>query len=354
VLSFRLPVGGGRNSAPDRRAAFLDDVERQIRALPGVRSVGAISGLPMTGLGMGMTFADAGRPAPPPEARPIALSRVVTPQYFKAMGVRLLAGRWLNEQDSAGASPVAVVDEQVVRRLWPAASSPSAALDAEVMLDLRQGVRAKIAGVVANVKPERMDQADWPTIYSPYAQAADVASVMTVVTRTAGRPLAIAPAVERIVHSLDPEQPVADLREMEDVVDQSMAGARFHAVVLGVFAQLAFVLAAVGIYGVISYDVTQRTQEIGIRMALGAGKAQVVRLLLRQAAAMAGLGIALGLGLAFGLTRFMSAMLYGVKPVDAGTFATAAALLAAVALAASYLPARRALDLDPLVALKQE
>jgi putative ABC transport system permease protein len=175
-----------------------------------------------------------------------------------------------------------------------------------------------------------------------------------VVVRTAGPPLAMAPVLEREVHRLDPEQPVADVRPMEDVVDRALAGPRFNATVLGVFALIAFVLAAVGIYGVISYDVSSRTHEIGIRMALGAQKGDLLRMVVGQGARLAGYGIVLGLGASFGLTRLMASMLYEVKATDANTFAGIALLLGGVALAASYLPSRRAMALDPVESLRHE
>jgi putative ABC transport system permease protein len=177
---------------------------------------------------------------------------------------------------------------------------------------------------------------------------------MTLTVRTAGPPMALASALIREVHQLDPDQPVADVRPMEEVVDQAVANARFNTLLLGVFAGVAFVLAAVGIYGVISYDVTERTNEIGIRMALGAQPKDVLKLVLGQGARLAVYGIVAGLLGATALTRLMGAMLYGVNPTDALTFAAISILLAIVALAASYLPSRRAMALDPVIALRHE
>jgi putative ABC transport system permease protein len=224
------------------------------------------------------------------------------------------------------------------------------------VVDASNGRVAEIVGVVGDVKPDRIESADWPTIYNPYPQAP--ATTMTMVVRAAGPkgapPLSLASAVEREVHQLDPDQPVADMRSMEEVVDRAIAGMRFNTVLLGVFAQIAFVLAAVGIYGVISCDVSERTHEIGIRVALGAQSSDVLKLVLGQGARLAGYGIAAGLAGAFGLTRLMATMLYGVTPTDAYTFAAISVLLGAVALAASYLPSRRALALDPVTALRHE
>jgi putative ABC transport system permease protein len=189
-------------------------------------------------------------------------------------------------------------------------------------------------------------------MYCPYAQNAF--RTITMVVRTGLPPGSLARAIEREVHQIDPEQPVADVRPMESVIDRVLAQARFNAVVLAIFAQIAFVLAAVGIYGVVSYDVSQRTGEIGIRLALGAQPRDVLRLILGQGALLAGLGIAAGLAAAFGLTRLMTTMLFGIKPTDAYTFAAISLLLGVVALGASYLPSRRAMGLHPAAALRHE
>jgi putative ABC transport system permease protein len=202
------------------------------------------------------------------------------------------------------------------------------------------------------VKPDKLEGDDWPTIYMPHSQKHDQTMILTV--RTAGDPMALASAVVRTVHALDPEQPVADVRPMEGVVDEAVSGARFNTVALATFAAIAFLLAAIGIYGVISYDVTARTNEIGIRMALGAERGDVIKLVLGHGARLAAYGIAIGLVAAMGLTRLMEPMLFGVKPIDLATYAAISVLLGAVALAASYLPSRRAVALDPLTALRHE
>ena len=217
---------------------------------------------------------------------------------------------------------------------------------------MANGRVAEIVGVVGDAKPDRVENDDWPTIYGPYPQLPFVTMVM--VLRTAGPPLSLASTVEREVHQLDPDQPLADVRSMEALVDQSIAGSRFNAVLLGGFAAIAFVLAAVGIYGVVSYDVSERIHEIGLRMALGAHRRDVLRLVIGQGARLAAFGIAAGLSAAVALTRLMATMLYGVKATDAYTFAAISVLLGAVALFACYLPARRATALDPLTALRHE
>jgi putative ABC transport system permease protein len=348
LLTLRVPLAGGRNAAPDRRIAFFRQVADRVATLPGVRAVGAVSGLPLTGLGEGSAFAVDGRPAPAPEQRPIALLRSVNPTYFRTMGIPLVAGRGFADRDTSQAPPVIVVNQTLARRFWPQGNP----VGGRLVVDANHGRAAEIVGVVADVKQERIESQDWPTIYCPYPQAP--ATTMSMVVRTARPPLSLAPAVEREVHQLDPDQPVADARSMEDVVDQAIAGARFNTALLGVFALIGFLLAAVGIYGVISCDVSERTHEIGIRVALGAQPGDVLKLVLGQGARLAGYGIAAGMVAAFALTRLMAAMLYGVKATDAYTFAAIPVVLGAVALAASYLPSRRALRLDPVTALRHE
>jgi len=348
VLTVRVPLGGGVNSAVPRRAAFVRQLSDAIAALPGVRSAGATTGLPLAGLVFGAPFWVEGIPSPPQAQRPTALLLSVTPDYFKTLAIPLVAGRSFTDADDAHARRLAIVNRTLARRFWP----NSSAIGERVVIDLASPVTAEIVGVVGDVKSESVQRDDWPTIYSPFAQ--DPMPSPSLVIRSAGAPLALAPAVQREVRKLDPNQPVADIRTMEDVVGRAVSGARFNTGLLTVFALLAFVLAAVGIYGVISYDVNERINEIGIRMALGAQPADLLRMVLGQGARMAGFGIAAGLALSFALTRLMSTMLFGIHPTDAYTFAAISVLLAAVALVASYLPSRRAMALNPVSALRHE
>jgi putative ABC transport system permease protein len=348
LLTFRLPLAGGQNAAPGRRAAFLQQVEDRLAALPGVRGVGAVNALPLQGLGVGTTFAVADRPAPPPDQRPLALMRTATPAYFSAMRIPLLAGRFFAASDAAQAPPVVIVNRMLARRFWPAENP----LGGRLAVDAIAGRVAEVVGVVGDVKPEGLEGEDWPTVYNPYAQAP--ASTMSVVVRTGQDPGSLAAAVERQVHGLDPSQQLAEVRTLPDVLAGVLAEPRFNAALLGIFAQVAFLLAAVGIYGVISYDVSRRTHEIGIRAALGARPAALLKLILGQGARLAAWGIALGLAAAFALTRLMANLLFEVKPTDALTFAAVPLLLGAVALLASYIPSRRAMALDPMAALRHE
>jgi putative ABC transport system permease protein len=343
LLTLRLPLSP--NVSIDRRVAFLNRLSGRLAALPGVRSVGAVNNLPLTGLGVGATFAVDGRPTPPPEQRPIGLVRGVTPDYFRTMAIPLVSGRFFAESDTAQAPSRIIVNQVLARRFWPRANP----IGGRLVLD-PEGRIAEIVGVVGDVKPEGLDGDDWPTIYSPYPQTNF--NIMVMVVRTAVPFEALASSVERAVHQSDPGQPVAGMRPMDAVIDRAVSTARFHTLVLAVFAQIAFLLAATGIYGVVAYDVSRRTSEIGIRISLGARPRDVLRLILGQCARLALLGISLGLAAAFALTRLMESMLFGVKPTDPYTFAVVSLLLGAVALMAGYLPSRRAMALQPAAALR--
>jgi putative ABC transport system permease protein len=345
LLTLRLPLAGVRNNSAERRIAFLDQVEQRVAAQPGVRAVAAVDTLPLAGFGFGATFVVEGRPVP--DEHPLALVRAVTPGYFRTMGLPLREGRDFTAADRAETGRTLVVSQTLARRFWP----QGGAVGSKLAFD-PGGHLAEIVGVVGNVKQERIEGDDWLTIYCPYAQNAFHS--MSLVVRTALPPRAVVNAATRAIHQLDPDQPVVDGEAMDSVVDQAVSAARFNTVMLSVFALVAFVLASVGIYGVVSYDVNQRTNELGIRLALGALPARVVWLVAGQAVFLAGLGIAAGLAAAWALTRFMAAMLYGVEPTDAFTFAMVPLLLGAVALMAGYLPSRRVLALDPATALRHE
>ena len=348
VLTARVPLAGGRNGTPERRIAFIRQVTGRVATLPGVRAVGAVNVLPLTGFGSGSTFAVEGRPVPGVGHRPVALSRSITPGYFSAMGIPLLAGRAPADSDTAQSAPVVVVNQTLAHRFWPGGG----AIGGRIVMDQVAGRALEIVGVVGDLKHDRMDGEEWPTVYYPYPQMPSMA--MTLVVHTAAPPLRLASAVTGEVHRLDPEQPVADVRPMEEVVNLALSGARFNTVLLVSFAGAAFLLAAVGIYGVVSYDVSRRTGEIGIRMALGAQPVDVLRLIVGQGARLAVYGIAAGLVGAGLLTRFMRSMLFGVHPADVWTYTAISILLAVVALGASFVPARRAMSLDPVTALRHQ
>jgi putative ABC transport system permease protein len=348
VLTFRLPLAGGRNTQQARRIAFVQQVLQRTAALPGVTAAGAVSVLPLTGFGSGAPFVVEGSPAPAPGQLPVALLRAATPDYFRAMGTPLVAGRLFGDGDTADSPRVIIIDQALARHFFPGRSPIGSVLR---IMDANERT-AEIVGVVGTMKPERIETMEWPTIYVPYPQAPDATVAFAVQVRM--RRLPGAATIERMVHDLDPEQPVSAVRPMSRIVEEAQSGARFNTVALTIFAVIAFALAAVGIYGVISYDVAARTHEMGIRMALGADGRHVRNLVMRQGAILAGAGIAAGLACALAITRLMASMLYGVDSRDVYTFAAIALLLGIVALAACYLPTRRVTALDPLPALRHD
>jgi putative ABC transport system permease protein len=347
MLTMRIPLAGGRNAAEPRRIAFFGEVLQRLPAVGGVRGAAAVSALPLTGLGIGSTFTVEGRPVPPLEDRPLCLIRSVTPGYFGALGIPLLAGRDFNAFDTSDAARVALVNTTMARRFFPDRS----AIGAHLSLD-SPAVKLEIVGIAGDVKQDKLDRPDWPTVYFPYPQAP--AATMVLMVRTEGDPLASAPAVVREIRAIDPDQPVADIRSIEQVLSDSVATPRFNAVLLAVFAGVAFVLAAVGIYGVTAYGGAERTREFGIRLALGAAPADIFGMVLLNGASLAGIGIAIGLAASFALTRTMASMLYPIAPADLTTFASVTLLLGAVALSACYLPSRHATAVEPVQALRHE
>jgi predicted permease len=345
LLTLRLPLAGDRNAKPERRVAFIQQVEERVAALPGIRAVAGVDTLPLGGFGFAATFVVEGRPAP--ANKPISLVRAVTPGYFRTMGLTLLEGRDFTAADTRDVPFVMVASRNLARRFWP----QGGAVGSHLLFDPNNR-RAEIVGVVGDVKPETIEGETWLTLYCPYAQNAFRS--MTLVLRSALPGDAALSAAGRAIRQLDPDQPVADPQPMDKVVGRAVSGARFTTVLLAIFAQIAFLLAAVGVYGVVSYDVSRRTGEIGLRLALGARPSDVLRMVLNQLAALAALGIAAGLAAAWGLTRLMTTMLFGVSPTDLFTFVAIPVLLGTVVLLAGYLPARRAMALDPAVALRHE
>ena len=355
LLTMRIPLNAGPNADAQRRVAFLTQLLDRISVLPGVRGASAVNALPLTGLDPGTTFTVAGRPELPLSEHPMAILRATTPSYFRTMGIPILAGRDFSAADTARSPSVIIIDKVLADRFWP--DGPTSALGNKISIDVATAGRvAEIVGVVGSIRPNSIEPDhlthEWATIYNPYPQTPF--STMAVAVRTAGEPRSLAPAVEREIHTLDPDRPVMNIRTMDSIADSALEAARFSTFVLAAFAAIAFILATVGIYGVMAYDVSERVHEMGIRMALGARDGHILRLVLGEAASMAACGIAIGLVAAFLAGRFLEKMLYGIKPTDVYTYAGVPLVLGAVALAASYLPSRRAMRLDPMEALRHE
>jgi putative ABC transport system permease protein len=290
-----------------------------------------------------------GRPAPPPGSELSANYRVVSPHYFSALSVPLKRGRAFTERDNADKAPmVALVDEAFVARHFPNEDPIGRGLD------IGNGTDGffEIVGVVGDVRSDSLDAKPSPTMYVPYRQ--DVFGTMWVVTRTDGDPGHLTSAVRQTVRAIDPGLPAYSISPLADVVSESVGQRRFSMLLLGGFALLALFLAAVGIYGIVAYSVTQRTQEIGVRMAIGAERSDVLALIVGSGMRLALVGVAIGLAGALALSRLIETMLFDVRPFDPASYAATAALLLAIAALACYVPARRAMRVDPIIAIRTE
>ena len=329
---------------------FFGQALERIRSLPAVRSAGMINFLPLYGgLGSATGFKIEGRPEPPPGQGPSCDVRVVDAGYFQTLGIPLLRGRNFSDLELREPRHVILINEALARKYFPNEDPIGKRLDVHMFENPNV---TEIVGVVGNVRYDSLIDESPPAAYFPHPELAY--SFMTLVIRTDGDPTAIAPAVQRQIRALDPNQPVSDVRTMEQVMSEWVARSRFNTLLLGLFAALATLLSAVGIFGVMNYSVALRTRELGLRLAIGAQPRQVLLLVLRQGLWLTVLGVVVGLAAAFALTRLLSGLLFGVAAVDVGTFTTISILLMIVSLLACYLPARRAMRIDPLQALRYE
>jgi len=335
---------------------FFNDVTGRIAGLPGVESAAFSFGIPL-GQAADTSFGIVGRPKPEPGKQPQTMLYITSPDYLQAMGIRLIKGRFFTAQDSQHSPHVAVIDETFARQQFP----DQEAVGQYLAGDGKENPDAQIVGIVAHVKHFGLDAVErvQPQLYLPFNQAPaevlpSLASRMNLIIRTSADPSNLTAAVRSQVQALDPNQPVFNVSTMEQTLDQSLITQRLSMMLLAFMASLALILAAVGIYGVMSYAVTQRTHEIGIRMAIGAQRRDVFKMVIGRGMLLALIGVAVGLVGAFALTRLMATMLYGVEPTDPATFVSIGILLTAVALIACYVPGRRATKVDPLVALRYE
>jgi putative ABC transport system permease protein len=358
VLTMRLFPPAATYSDDQHVAAFYEEVLERVRSLPGVTNAAVLDAVPL-GEKSGATVMEIEGHAAEFDAMNTAGWRVVSPDYFKTMEVRLLSGRFLEIGDQGRAQPVAVINESLARAHWPGEEPIGRRIR---LLNRPQGFATTayltVVGVVADVKSENLTGAAKQEVYVPIRQR-DAAidgmgyeRQMSLAVRTSGEPLALAKVIREQVGSVDPSVPVASVRTMEQILSTVTTQPRFNMILLGIFASLALVLTSIGIYGVLSYSVTQRTHEIGIRLALGAGPADVLRMIVGQGMMLALIGIAIGIASSFALTRLIAGLLYEVSPTDPVTFPAIAFLLCAVALVSCYLPARRATRVDPTTALR--
>jgi putative ABC transport system permease protein len=343
-------TGSPYGATAERRNAFYRDALDRIRALPGVESASGINHLPLAGDLWTFNFTVEGRPTPPPSETPSAVFRVVFPGYFRTMRIPMLEGRDFTAHDDAGGARVVIVNQTMARRHWPGED----ALGKHIRLGAG-GPWCAIAGIVSDVALADWGAAPKEEFYFPQWQnPSDIQRYLTIVVRASADPAPLAGAVQGAISSLDRDLPLEDVLTMQQAVDRALWQPRFSTTLLGAFAALALALAAVGIYGVMSYDVARRTSEIGIRMALGARPADVLSAVLAQGAKLTAAGTAAGIAGALALTRYLRTLLYGVSPNDPAVLAAAAALLGVVAMLAVWLPARRATRIDPLQALRSE
>lgn len=345
VLTMAIDLPDKRYPEMADAARFYERLLERVRALPGVQSAGIASDIPWTGYDENSNFDIEGRP-PEPGHEPEGRYHFVTPGYFEAIGTPLLGGRFFTAADNADAPKVVLVNSALARRYFPGEDAVGKRLELWGL----KGVT--IVGVVGDVKdtPDALEAK--PAYYWPTQQM--VFAGMFLAVRSASDPAVLTDAVRREVLALDKDLPVTDARTLEDTAVAAVAGARFTLLLVGAFAGVALILAMVGIYGVMAYTVTQRTHEIGVRMALGAQARDVLKLILSQGLRLTLLGVTVGLAAAFAVTRALSSLLYGVKAADPATFVAVALLLAAVALVACFIPARRATQVDPIVALRYE
>jgi putative ABC transport system permease protein len=349
VLTMRIPLLGPRYQDQRAQAEFFTALLERVKTLPGVQWASVSRGLPVEGWS-GWGFVTEENPSPPPNQEPDANYQVIGPDYFRVMGIPLREGRFYTDLDTQQSTRVVIVNEELARKQWPGQDP----IGKRLRINMLGKPWLTVVGVVGNVRTV------WPTpdflqeFYLPYTQYPWDLAPRDFIVRTAMNPTAVAASIQREVAALDKDQPVSDVRTLEQVAGEAVGPQRFAMVLLAAFAALALALASVGIYGVMAYSVSQRTHEIGIRMALGARQTHVLGMVVRQALALALVGAGVGLAGALGLTRLLSSLLYSVRPTDPLTLALVTLVLVGVSAFAGYIPARRATKVDPMEALRYE
>ena len=349
LLTMKITLPPARYDTQFKKAAFYQQVVQKAQALPGTRGAAIATTLPMCDQWMGTTVQATGRPEVILNERPIAVLESITPGYFRTLAIDMKRGRDFTTQDNPDAPPAVIVNETLARTFWPEYPAGPDPIGQHVLIGNDEHPM-EIVGITSNVHQTGKDTDPKPEIYLPSLQKPSQSAWLAV--RTNSTPLRFADAVRRIVLSIDPDQPVSEVSTMDDIVDASEGQLRLMMRLLGTFAAAATLLSVVGLYGVVSYSVLQRTKEIGIRRALGATGGSVVALVARQVLELSGIGVLLGIGGAFALTRLLQDLLFQVSATDPVTFVGIPILFVAVALAASAAPARRAAAVDPMKVLR--
>ena len=356
ILTFGLPVPNDRFSKPEQINAFYRQLLEKIGALPGISSISVSTGMPLQGTNFGMPFSIVGQPVGDLSSRPGAGFTMVTPEYFHTFGISISKGRVFTSQDLAGNVPVAIVNDAFVKKYLSSLDPLKQRLSIEQLIPgqtkLGPALEWQIVGVYHNVHNGGIRGDGFPEVNVPFSQSPWPQAAIAV--RTAGDPASMTKSIAAVVLSIDPDLPLDQVKTMDQIVDESLSGDRFGTVLFGSFAAVALLLAAIGIYGVMSFAVAQRTHEIGLRIALGASPAQVLRLVLREGILLALGGLLLGLGGAYFAGRLMKSLLYQVNAMDPTAVSAVTAVLLLSALLACYIPARRATQVDPMVALRDE
>jgi putative ABC transport system permease protein len=337
-------------SKPQQWTAFSDELLARIQAQPGMKESAVVIPRPIADGNINLAFDIVGTPAPSEAESRTADYASVSPDYFRVMGIPLLSGRFFNQQDVPSTSPVALISKALAQRYFPNQDPIGKRLNFGFPPD--PGIPREIVGIVGDVRDVSLGQAPGPMMYVPYAQAPFWGA--NLVVKSTLSPSAVAAAIRQEVRKMDKDLPVTDVAKMPDLIDASVSQQRFRTFLLGLFAAMALVLAATGIFGVISYSVSCRTNEIGIRVALGASSGAILRMVLRETLLLAFAGLALGVPSALVASRLVGHMLFGVSANDPATLAAVAVTLSAVAAFAGYVPARRAMRVDPMVALRYE